>query len=106
MAKQLSELLTGWENDVDVSTFSEEAQDFYNSYREYNRKAAESRAAFEALVNADMPSGTHAVFNYRFGKLSMSVADGRKPVAQAKAKPAGTSLAQFLALAKSNGRNA
>lgn len=106
MARNLSELLTGWENDVDVSTFSQAAQNAYALYRKYNRMAAEARADFEAEVQAQMPAGTHAVFNYRFGKLAMSVGDGAKADRQVQAKKPGTSLSAFLNAAKEAGRNA
>lgn len=100
-----NELLVGWQNDVDPATLSTEQRNAYNEMRDYNRKASEARARFEGLVQSQLPAGCHAVFNYRFGKLSMAVAEGSKAD---KAKPAansGKTLAAFLEAAKAAGRN-
>jgi hypothetical protein len=102
--KQYAPLLSGWDNDVSVDTLPEEARAQYLAMRDHNRKAAEARAAFEEIIQAGMPHNTHAVFNYRFGKLAMAVAKGEvddKP--RVERKP-GKSLDAFYAAAEAAGR--
>ena len=81
-------------NDLDTNSLPQAAQEAYNIYREANRKAAQCREAFEAIMveamgNADIQ------FGYRFGKLSFTT-DGapRKAKAPGKAK---LTLDQWLA---------
>jgi len=102
--KQFAPLLTAWDNDVDIDTLPKEAAAHYLAMREANRKAAEERVAFEEIIQGGMPANTHAVFNYRFGKLAMAVAKGElddKP--RREAKP-GKSLDAFYAAAEAAGR--
>jgi len=100
----LPELIVGWQNDVDVTTLPVEAQHAYQEMRDYNRKAAEARTRFEGIIQSQAGNGQHVVFNYRFGKLSMAMAEGDKADKPAKAPSASKSLQSFLAAAKANGR--
>ena len=85
-----------WQN-IDVETLSADMQAAYATYKDASRKAAELRAAFEAMVNesAGLPQGQKLVFGYRFGKLSAAVVeDTAKPKA---GSPAKLSLKDYLA---------
>jgi len=92
-----------WMNDVNVERDLDEDQALlYSEYREANRKAQAARLAFEESMQGMAPEGKKLVFNYRFGKLSLAIADGEfnaKPAAKANNRP---SLSDFLAK-QSNG---
>jgi len=92
-----------WINDVDVATLSAEQQNAYEAYRTARKIAGEAKGKFEASMQKMAPSGKRLVFNYRFGGLSIAVADG---VAAPKAKPKTNkpSLADFLASQANGGR--
>jgi len=90
-----------WINNVDVSQLSAEQQNAYEAYRTARKIAGEAKGKFEASMQTLAPRGQRLVFNYRFGGLSIAVADGQvKPKAEAKPKQ---SLTAFLA--QQNGRN-
>lgn len=88
---------------VDVSTFSAEAQVAYSEYKDAQRKAAQLRVAFEAVATEglDVPAGMKVAFGYKFGKLSVALVEGTAIKAAPKAKG---SLADFLAAQQANGR--
>jgi hypothetical protein len=102
--KTFAPLVVGWDNDVDVTTLPTDAQAAYNAMREHNRKAAEQRAQFEDIIQAGMPRNTHAVFNYRFGKLAMAVAQGEVEDKPKMERKPGKSLDAFYAAAEAAGR--
>ena len=93
-----------WMNDVNVDEdLSMEQQMLYREYREANRKAQAARVAFEESMQGLATRGKKLVFNYRFGKLSLAIADGEynaKPTAKPSNKP---SLSDFLAEQENGG---
>lgn len=83
-----------WKN-VDLDTLTAVQREAYEDYKEAQREAAKLRTAFEELMQAGVPTSRRLVFGYRFGKLSVALAeDDRKPP---KAASKALSLADYLA---------
>lgn len=83
-----------WQNDIDVASLSTSQQAAYNHYKAAYKTAKEAREKFEGTMQANAPAGKRIVFNYRFGKLSVALADD-KPQASTNGK-AKLTLAQWL----------
>ena len=83
-----------WINNVNPSTLSARAQEDYKAYKEAYAYAKELKAKFESGMNEDfhVPAGKSLIFNYKFGKLSLSVGD-----AQVKATQPKVDLSQWIA---------
>ena len=85
MAKAASDLQ--WRN-IDIETLSPDMQEAYKSYKAAYAEAMRIREGFEHMI-ADavkIPAGKRVVFGYRFGKLSLAIADDdTKPKAPSKA---------------------
>jgi hypothetical protein len=81
-----------WLNDVEGDLLPAQ-RDLYQAFKALQRQAAAARQAFEDRMNADgrangtLAQGEAIVFNYRFGKLSISLGKERPRKAHAQSKP-------------------
>lgn len=93
-----------WMNDVSMDDLSEQSQANYKEYKAAYAMMKEAKAKFENGMNAEagLPKGKALVFNYRFGKLSVAIGEG-KAESVAKAK---SSLADFIASQTASGQRA
>lgn len=84
-----------WQN-IDPATLSPAARAHYDTYKAAYKTASDARKAFEAQVVADagVPAGKTLAFGYRFGKLSVALADAKDAPKAAAPK---LSLAAYLA---------
>jgi hypothetical protein len=91
-----------WQN-IDPASLPAIRKEQYDAMKACYRKYAELKKYFEAGMNDDFATpGTQLKFGYRFGKLSIAVAEGNAPKA---AKPNGAlSLEGFLQAQGASGR--
>jgi hypothetical protein len=97
-----------WLNDI-AGELTQAQRDLYDAFKALQRQAAAARQAFEDRMNHDyradgtLAQGEAIVFNYRFGKLSISLGEERqRKVRAAQAKPR-QSLGAWLKAQHENG---
>jgi hypothetical protein len=89
---QIEEDQDKYRNDCEAELTSAQ-RDLYQAFKALQRQAAAARQAFEDKMNADyraegaFKAGEALVFNYRFGKLSLSLGEARERKVRAQAQP-------------------
>lgn len=92
-------------NEIDPATLSAKQATAYEAYKALYRTMKAARVTFETMMQQDVPEGYRMVFGYRFGKLSVAIVEAQELALKAQTK-SKLSLADFLAAARSSGRDA
>ena len=102
MAKSYETTLT-W-TEISADSLSDDQCRKYQEYKDFYAVMKTAREAFEQAMQAGVPEGKRIVCGYRFGKLSIALAEDDRPAKRAAAPK--QSLADFLAQASATGRRA
>jgi len=86
-----------WNNSVDINQLTEQQRTLYHAFKAAYKSSQMAKEAFEASMQCLAPEGKSLVFNYRFGRLSIAVANGVKQERKVVAAKAKQSLADWLA---------